>query len=181
MKTKNVLLFSLFFIFSFFFVSTPILAAESDDAQKIEEKLNKLSEKARERRGQVLNAVSSIQELAERNNIHGEQLSAIVQNQEKVQNGLEKLQERSRLMRFLIGPDRKEIENIKNIIQENKEEISRLENLKDQMINNTDRQAVLEQVNNLKSIKDDVESELEQHRKGFSLFAWVFNVFSKVK
>lgn len=135
------------------------------------------------RRSEVANAVSEILQVAERNGGIGEQVRIIAQNQEKnqekIETHLEKIQNRNRLAKFLFGPNKQEIKAIKNILDENKNELTELEQLKNKIPENIDREKIAEQIEKLQDIRQDLEKRTKQSEKVFSLFGWALKLFSE--
>lgn len=139
-------------------------------------------ENAEQRRSQVANAVQEMLQVAERNGGVGEQVRVIAQaqnqNQEKIENGLQKVQNRSGLIKFFAGPDYAEIDNIQRIMEQNRFQIQQLNKIKDQLVSQEDQQAIIEQVQLLEQANLMVENILDNSRKGFSLFGWLFRMFN---
>ncbi len=139
-------------------------------------------ENAEQRRSQVANAVQEMLQVAERNNGIGEQVRVIAQaqnqNQEKIENGLQKVQNRSGLIKFFAGPDYAEIDNIQRIMEQNRFQIQQLNQIKDQLVSQEDQQVIIEQVQLLEQANLMVENILDNSRKGFSLFGWLFRMFN---
>lgn len=140
-------------------------------------------ENAIQRRSQVANAVSEMLKVADRNAGIGEQVRVMAQNQEnnqeKIEAKLEKIQNRNKLVRFIFGPDNQEIKNARKLLQDNKDELTRLENVRSQLINVVDQEQVQEQIEKIKEASNQIEQDLNKSEKVFSLFGWVRNIFSE--
>jgi len=138
---------------------------------------------AEQRRSKVANAVQEMLRVAERNGGIGQQVRIIAQtqnqNQEKLEASLQKLQNRSGFVKFFIGPDYGEINNARGILEQNKEQIKQLNQIKNQLINQGDAQKLMQQIQTLEKVNLEVENSLEIAQKGFSLFGWMFRFFSK--
>ncbi len=136
-----------------------------------------------QRRSQVANAVQEMLQVAERNGGIGEQIRTIAQNQkqnqEKIENSLTKVQNRNTLTRFIAGPNYGEINNAQKILEQNRQHIEQLNQIKDQIINQVDQEQILEQIQSLEQVNSEIESSLEEAQKGFSLFGWLFKAFSR--
>lgn len=134
-------------------------------------------------RAQVANAVQEMLQVAERNEEFGQQIKTIAQNhnqnQEKIEASLQKTQGRGGFVKFFVGPNYNEINNIKEILDINEEQVNQLNQIKNQLINQADQQQLKEQVRVLEQANLEVESSLEVEKKGFSLFGWMFRLFAR--
>jgi len=138
---------------------------------------------AEQRRSKVANAVQEMLRIAERNGGIGQQVRIIAQtqnqNQEKLEASLQKVQNRSGFVKFFIGPDYSGINNAREILEQNKEQIKQLNQIKNQLINQGDAQKLMQQIQTLEKANLEIENSLELAQKGFSLFGWMFRFFSK--
>jgi len=136
-----------------------------------------------QRRSQVANAVQEMLQVAERNGGIGEQIRTIAQNQnqnqEKIEDSLTKVQKRNTFTRFIVGPNYGEINNTQKILEQNRQHIEQLNQIKDQIIDQVDQQQLLEQIQALEQTNLEVESSLGEAQKGFSLLGWLFKAFSR--
>ncbi len=136
-----------------------------------------------QRRSQVANAVQQILQLADRNGGIGEQVKTIAQtqtqNQERIEANLEKIQNRSGFAKFFIGPNYGEINSAKKALEQNKEQIKRLNEVKNQLSNQGDQQILTEQIRTLEQVDLQINNSLEESQKGFSLFGWMFKWLAK--
>jgi hypothetical protein len=136
-----------------------------------------------QRRSQVANAVQEMLQVAERDSEMGQQIRIIAQNQnqnqEKIEDSLQKVQSRSGFVKLFIGQNYAEINNIKKMLMQNKEQIEQLNQIKNQLVNQDDQQQLNEQVQVLEQTNLQVGSSLEAAQKGFSLFGWMFRMFAK--
>ncbi len=168
-------------------------AIEGEEENENQEDVNSTSSNARirskglenaiQRRSQVANAVSEMLKVADRNAGIGEQVRVMAQNQEnnqeKIEAKLEKIQNRNKLVRFIFGPDNQEIKNARKLLQDNKDELTRLENVRSQLINVVDQEQVQEQIEKIKEASNQIEQDLNKSERVFSLFGWVRNIFSE--
>jgi len=157
---------------------------QNQDENKDEEKqLQTGSAMAEQRRSQVANAVQEMLQVAERNGGIGEQIKTIAQNQnqnqEKIEMSLQKVQKRSGFAKFFIGADYGEIKNAKKLLEQNQEQAQQLDQIKNQLLNQSDQQQLTEQIKALEQNNLQIEDSLETSQKGFSLFGWMFRLFSK--
>jgi len=138
---------------------------------------------AEQRRSQVANAVQQMLQVAERNGGIGQQVKTIaqaqIQNQEKLETSLQKVQSRSGFAKFFVGPNYGEINNAQKLLEQNREQIKQLNQLKTQLVNQGDAQTLTQQIQTLEQANLQIENSLQNAQKGFSLFGWMFRLFSK--
>jgi len=137
---------------------------------------------AEQRRSKVANAVQEMLQMADRNGGIGQQVKTIAQtqtqNQEKLETSLQKIQSRSGFAKFFIGANYGEISNAKKILEQNKEQIKQLNQVKNQLANQSDAQNLTQQIQTLEQANLEIENSLGTAQKGFSLFGWMFRMFS---
>jgi len=137
---------------------------------------------AEQRRSKVANAVQEMLQVADRNSGIGQQVKTIAQtqtqNQEKLETSLQKVQSRSDFAKFFVGPNYGEISNAKKILEQNKEQIKQLNQVKNQLANQGDQQTLTEQIKMLEQANLEIENSLGTAQKGFSLLGWMFRMFS---
>jgi len=138
---------------------------------------------AEQRRSEVANAVQEILQVAENNSEIGQQIKTIAQtqaqNQEKLESSLQKVQNRSGLAKFFVGPDYKEINNANKLLEQNREQIKQLNQIKNQLVDQNDQEKLTEQVQLIEQTNQEIENVLDVSQKGFSLFGWLFRLFVK--
>ncbi|MFA5207775.1 MAG: hypothetical protein WC428_03880 [Candidatus Paceibacterota bacterium] len=134
-----------------------------------------------QRRSQVSNAVQEMIQVAERSGGIGEQIRTIAQaqnqNQIKLEESIEKVQKRSNLVKFIAGPDYREISNAEKILEQNREQIQQINQIKMQLENSADQQVLTEQVQLLEVANLEIENVLNNSQKEFSLLGWMFKLF----
>lgn len=139
-------------------------------------------ENAETRRSQVANAVQAMLAVADRDGGIGEQVRTIAQEQEKnfedVEAGLEKIQNRNKFIRFILGADYKEIKKAKDLLEQADNGTQELTRLRDQVHDSVDQAAMQEQLQTLSQIRDQVQAKLDEAQKGFSLFGWLARLFN---
>lgn len=147
------------------------------------EQEGQLSAVAQQRRSQVANAVQTMLQVADRNAGIGQQVRTIAQaqnqNQEKLEASLQKVQKRSGLAKFFVGPNYGEINNAEQILEQNRQQIRELNEIKNELVNQSDQQTLTEQIQFLEQANLEIEDSLDESQKGFSLFGWVFRMFSR--
>ena len=142
-----------------------------------------LGGEAIERRSRVANAVQEMLVVADRNGGIGQQVRVIAQQQkemhETIEQSVQQVKERSKFVRFLIGPRYQQLKNAEDSLQDNRNQYSqKLEDLRMQM-NQVDADLMNEQIQKIQQVSEDIGSEIKQARKGFSLFGWVVKMFVK--
>jgi len=130
-----------------------------------------------QRRSQVAIAVQAMLQIADRNGGIGQQVKTIAQtqtqNQEKLEKNLEKIQSRSGFAKFFIGANYGEIKDAKKTLEQNKEQIKQMNQVRTQLSNQGDQQQLAEQIKVLEKANQEIETLMEDAQKGFSLFGWL--------
>ncbi len=151
--------------------------------QEMEQIQNNSTENGQQRRSQVANAVHEMLQVAERNGGIGDQIRNVAQaqneNQDKLEKGLEKIQKRNGILKFILGPDYKEINNIEEILKQNTEQIEQIIQAKNQIQNQNDEQILSEQIQLLEGANAEIKDKIQSYPKGFSLFGWVSRLMNK--
>ncbi len=136
-----------------------------------------------QRRSSVANAVKEMLQIADRSGGIGEQVRVIAQsqnqNEEKIESGIEKIESRGSLTKFFIGPNYSEINSIKKVLEQNKEHLIQLNEIKTQLLNEVDQQMLSEKVRVFEQNNLEIENSLNASEKGFSLLGWMFRFFAK--
>ncbi len=158
---------------------------EANKVQTNEQEENKGQNNAtvEQRRSQVANAVKEMLQIADRNAGIGQQVKVIAQNQnqnqEKLETSLQKIQSRNGFVKFFIGPNYGEINNAQKILEQNKEQINQLNQIKTELSNEGDAQALMNQVKILEQSNLQIENSLQSEQNGFALLGWMFKLFSR--
>jgi hypothetical protein len=138
---------------------------------------------AKQRRSEVANAVELMLQVADREGGIGEQVRLIAQNQnknqEEIENNLEQVENRGGVAKFLIGPNYGQINKAEKLLEQNRENISQLNEIKTQLTNEADAQIIANQIEVLEQANVQIENSLKNAEKGFSLFGWMFKLLSK--
>ncbi len=138
---------------------------------------------AEQRRSRVANAVQAMLRIAERHGGIGEQVRVIAQtqtqNQEKLEAGLSKLGSRNGLVKFFIGPDYQEIKDAVRSLEQNRERVRLLEEVKGLVADPADLQDLEGQLSVLEQTNQEIEDAVTQAGKGFSLLGWMFRLLAK--
>lgn len=135
---------------------------------------------ALERRSQVANAVQEMLRVADRNGGIGAQVRVIAQaqnqNREELEGSLEKVRGRSGAAKFLVGPNYGEINNAEKLLEQNREKIQELNEIKSQLLY-SDQQILAQQIKFLEQANIQIQNELDNAGTGFSLLGWMFKMF----
>lgn len=149
------------------------------------DKINKgksSSNPSEQRRSQVANAVQTMLQVADREGGIGQQVRVIAQNQNqnqvKLEKNVEKIQDRGGFAKFFIGPNYKEIKDAQKTLEQNKEQIKQLNQIKNQLYNQGNQQQLTEQIRVLEQTNQEIETLLTDAQKGFSLFGWLNKLIS---
>ncbi len=131
----------------------------------------------------VANAIQEIINVAEHNSEIGQEIKTIaqtqIQNQEKLETGIQKIQSRGGFAKFFIGPNYSEIKNSQKLLEQNKEQIQKLNEIRTQIANQGDQLQVIEQIQAIEQVDQQIETLLNESQKGFSLFGWVVRLFNR--
>jgi hypothetical protein len=128
-------------------------------------------------------AATSLNRVVERRNSDavGEQVRTMVQNQEKAQvrtkTALHQMSQRSETVKFMVGPDYKNVGQVKSDVVSLRNDISRLEELKEDVLP-SDMGDVQGAIDDLQVEADGLEAQLEDELSGFSLFGWLSRLLS---
>lgn len=156
-----------------------------DEANKVKagQQNGQQGQNAQGRRSQVANAVQAMLQIADRNGGIGQQVRTIAQaqkqNQEKLEESLEKVEKRGAFARFFIGPNYGEISQAKKVLAENQEQIKKLNEIKNQLVNQGDEQNLVQQIQTLTQTNLEIQNSLGTAQKGFSLFGWLNKLLSE--
>lgn len=156
---------------------------EEEKSDKDKDK-NEGAERSLERRSTVATAVQEIIKATEdtKGGI-GEQVRVIAQaqnnNQNEVEAKIQKVEERNAFSKFLFGVSYGELKNAKKILENSKEEIVALDELKDKITDKKDLEVINSQIEAIKKVITETEAEIESSDNGFSLLGWMFKLFNK--
>lgn len=150
-------------------------AKQGEEMGKSPEEKN---QRSLERRSQVAKAIMEMERIGDSNQGIGEQVRIIAQSQnegqDRVETSLQTVQNRNRVVRFLLGPDYKKIKDIEAELGIQQTRIQEMIKLANQLDNEGEAQAMMEQIALLQDIEDQVRQELENEQTGLSLFGWLF-------
>ena len=157
--------------------------AQEQEQEMVQQNNSNNTNPSEQRRSRVANAVQEMINVAERNEGIGSQIRVIAQNQnqnqEKIEESLQKVQGRNTFAKIFIGPNYGEINNARKTIEESKIQIENLEEMKSNIIDEEDLQIIEEQIENLKQYYSQTEELLKTSERGFSLFGWLNRMLSR--
>lgn len=130
----------------------------------------------------MANAVQAMLQVADREGGIGQQVRVIAQNQSqnqvKLEQNVEKIQSRGGFAKFFVGPNYGEIKDAQKSLEQNKEQIKQLNQIRTQLSNQGDQQQFTEQIRILEQSNQEIEALLADAQKGFSLFGWLNKLIS---
>jgi hypothetical protein len=131
-----------------------------------------------QKRSQVANAVQEMLQIADRNSGIGQQVRVIAQNQNKLSQNVENIQSRGMLVKFMVGPNYGEIEDAQKTLEQNKEQLRQLNQIRTQLSNQDDQELLTKQISILEQANLEIENVLADSQGGFSLFGWLNKLVS---
>ncbi|MDP1834064.1 MAG: hypothetical protein U0944_01145 [Candidatus Moranbacteria bacterium] len=135
-----------------------------------------------QKRSQVANAVQAMLQIADRNEGIGKQVRTIAQNQnqnrDKLEKNIEKIQSRGGFAKFFVGPNYGEIKDAQKTLEQNREQIRQLNQVRTQLSNQGDQQQLTEQIMILEQANQEIKTLLDGAQGGFSLFGWLNKLVS---
>lgn len=153
---------------------------EKEDKNKTEEERNMIRD---EHRSAVSLAVSAMLQVAEKHEGIGEQVRVIAQNQVKTQEEVEvklaNIEDRGAFAKFLIGAKYSDIKDAEKLLEQNREQIRELNQIKLEISNQSDVAVLDQQIQVLENVNLEIENSLKASQEGFSLFGWAVKIFSK--
>jgi len=157
-------------------------AADRSSGQAKRKRGGNASDVAVQRRSRVANAVREIQNVAERHRGIGGQISQIAKQQKedqvKIEQKMKQVKSRSRIREFLFGPDHKALEAVKNKLESQETRIQKLKQAASEIEDKSDAQTLKDQVRVIEQVKSQLEKEVKEEQKGFSLFGWLTKMFA---
>lgn len=157
-------------------------AVETKDSGKGVDSEKSAANPSEQRRSEVANAVQAMLQIADREGGIGQQVRTIAQtqtqNQTKLEQNIDKIQSRSKISGFFVGPNYGEIKDAQKTLEQNKEQIKQLYQIRTQLSNEGDQQQLTEQIRVLEQADQEIETLLDDAQKGFSLFGWLNKLIS---
>ncbi|MCK5476215.1 MAG: hypothetical protein KAI71_06580 [Candidatus Pacebacteria bacterium] len=155
-----------------------------ENGQKAQNQINQNQENQGEQsRSRVANAVQEMLAVSERSGVVGQQIKEVAQSQEQNQKGIEtelnKAKERSGLIKFIIGPDYKELKKVENRLENNSKDLEELKDLRGQLTDDADKDIMAQQIQIMQQVQAELENEVSEEKKGLSLLGWLFKRLAK--
>jgi len=139
--------------------------------------------KAEEHMSEVAKYVQELKDIGEKNGGIGQQVKEVAQQQEngnkKIEEDLEIIQSKNKVIRFLFGTDYKALRNIEKQMEQNKQRIKKLNELKTQLENEVDQDMLYQTVTAIKQENTALQEEIQNEEGKFSLFGWLVKFFAK--
>ncbi|MCK4891515.1 MAG: hypothetical protein KAS78_02490 [Candidatus Pacebacteria bacterium] len=157
---------------------------DSEKGKKVQNQIDQNQKNPREqRRSRVANAVHEMLAVAERNSGIGQQIRTIAQNQnqeqEEMESALQTTKKRSGIVKFFIGPNYKELKKVEDRLENNKNRLAKLKELRVQLESSADAEILTQQIQIMEQIEAELENEARKEKKGISLFGWLFRWMAK--
>lgn len=112
----------------------------------------------------------------------GEQIREVAQSQnqirERVEEQFKKLEKRKGLLRNLLGPNRLALKNLDQQIEENENQIEKLQKIKEQALSLTEKNAIEEMIESLLAANTALEEKIAQEKKAPGILGRILNFFS---
>lgn len=152
-------------------------------AQAVGQGINQAGDTATQRRSRIANAAQQMLQVAERNQGIGQRIRVMAQaqnqDQEQIETKMKEVKNRGRLRKFFFGPDYKGLNSVKDRLANHEERIAELKEMASQITNEGDAQILEEQIAAMEQVKAELEEEVGDQSKGFSLFGWLMKRFAK--
>jgi hypothetical protein len=136
------------------------------------------SEMALQKRSEVANQVQELLKLADRVGGIGEQVRAFAQAQneniEKIEKAVSEIRSRNGFARFFVGVKTDKVEEAENLLNDNKQKLEVLKNLKTEIKKAQDLETFENAVNQIEEYIKEADEKVKEEVKGFSLFGWLF-------
>jgi len=138
---------------------------------------------ARDHMNNVAEAVEQLLVAREEKGGIGQEVREVAQQQkqaqEEVRQQLEKMENRRGLLKKLIGPNFKAIRNVRQHLAQNQSRIERLEQLKDQLSIQADKDDVDQTIQALKEQGQVLQEQISAEERAKSIFGWLFKLFNR--
>lgn len=139
--------------------------------------------RALERRSAVATAVQALLATPDRVGGIGQQVRVIAQAQNQNRAELEKkvdaIEGRSRIARLLFGPNQKDLDDAKVLLDKNLAQITELEKLQAQVTDKKDQNELDKQIKVLQQADKQIQAVLDENKQGFSIFGWLVRLFNQ--
>ncbi len=152
------------------------------EATGVGEQLQTRSQTALEHMSEVAKQVQQLLQIRTSGGI-GEQVREIAREQNqahtRIQEELNRLDSRSRLVRFLAGTDHKAVKNLKAQIKQNRVRIRQLEQLQTQISNQGEASLIQATIQALIQENASLAERIKAEEQTKGLFGWLFRLFAR--
>lgn len=100
------------------------------------------------------------------------------QDEDKANQSMDESRSKPKILKFFFGADYKQLKEVKKVMTQNTNRIRKLEKLMDRVQNETESQALQEQLTTLQVQNLELENQYKEELSGFSLFGWLAKLFS---
>jgi len=111
------------------------------------------------------------------------QLEKIAQNQANDSNiacqSLEKAEQRSDFARFFVGPNYKQLKEVKRLMEQNRLRIQEMNQIRSQIENKGEQTELQNLIKVLEEQNTNLQNTLNENEDGFSLFGWLAKIIAK--
>ena len=156
----------------------------SENGQKVQNQTNQnQSNQGEQTQNRVSNAVQTMLAVADRSGEVGQKIRIVAQsqnqNQEELETELNKAKSRSGIVKMIIGPNYKELKKVENRLENHNKNLEELKELRDQITDSDDKNIMEQQIQVMEQVQAELENEVNNEKKGVSLFGWLFRWFAK--
>ncbi len=154
------------------------------NGQKVQSQINQnQSNQGEQTQNRVANAVQAMLAVADRSGEIGQKIRIVAQsqnqNQEELEIELNKAKSRSGIVKMIIGPNYKELKKVESRLENHNKNLTELKELRDQITDNDDKNIMEQQIQAMEQVQMELEDEVNNEKKGASLFGWLFRWFAK--
>ncbi len=107
----------------------------------------------------------------------GDQIRTIAQTQlqdtNRVNQSIDKAEQRTSFAKFFIGPNYKELKNARQLREQNRQQIMQLEQLALQLTNESEETTIVNAIATLQAENSSLGGQIDELSKGFCLFGWL--------
>ncbi len=159
------------------------LENESEDKNALDKDESPRSETAEEHMSIVSEKVEELLLSGTAQGGIGEQVKQIAQEQKQAQDQikeeLEKVEGRGRLLRSLIGPNYKSLNNLQKQMEQNQLRIQQLEQLKNQLTNQSEIIMVQEMIQALTDQNTALQNQINLEQQSNGVLGWLFKLLTE--
>lgn len=157
---------------------------KTESVQRKEERQQKASSSA-ERRSRVATAVQELLSLGVSDPGIGDQVREIAREHTegvaKLDEQLQTIEHKNAVLKALFGPDKKGLEQAKEMIKQNNERVQRLQKLQSEITQRDPEAAakMQEHIQQLQQANAEFDQSVVTSEQGFSLFGWAMRLFGR--